>query len=387
MLLGEPQRVWPLLGQTQDPQLRTCLTHTLTPAGVDPGPLLERLRTETEPILRIALLLSLGEYAHSPLLTSAQRGELVPGLLKTFEVDPHPGLHSASEWLLRQLGHADEIAPVEQRLKKQGLQPGRDWYVTSQGQTMAIIRGPVEFLMGSPAGKEVGRDGGEPLHQEIIPRSFAMGSKEVTLNQFRGFWKDYLAGSHGGAEREIPAELIEFRSALNYCNWLSRAEGIPEDQLCFQEGSDGKLRPRADCLTRSGYRLPTEAEWEYCCRANTTTRRHDGFGKDFIGAIAWYQDNSDGRVHAVGQLKPNNLGLFDMYGNAVEWCVDKFDVRPSGDLDPDWTQSFRVNRGGSFSCTAIDLRSARRRGALAESPLMGYGFRIARTLPQGTTPP
>ncbi len=101
MLLGKPERVWPLLGQIEDPQLRTCLIHYFAPAGVDPGPLLERLQKEKDATLRIALLLSLGEYRTSLMLTQRQRDDLIPQLLTTFRSDPHPGVHSASEWLLR----------------------------------------------------------------------------------------------------------------------------------------------------------------------------------------------------------------------------------------------------------------------------------------------
>jgi len=383
MLLGEPSRVWPLLGQIEDPQLRTCLIHYLAPAGVDPGPLLERLHSEEtkkDATLRIALLLSLGEYKTSLLLTQRQREELVPQLLKTFTTDPHPGAHPASEWLLRQLGHADRIAEAEKELKNQGPRPGRDWYVTPQGHTMIIIHGPVEFMMGSPEGEE-GREKNEALHRETILRTFAISSKEVTLEQFREFWKDFPAGNQPDGQRDCPAARVKFRSAMDYCLCLSRMEGIEEDQLCFEESEGGELLPRTDCLSRHGYRLPTEAEWEFACRAGTTTPRHDGFGSDFLGAVAWYRENSDAQLHSVGQLKSNCLGLFDVYGNALEWCLDKYDVQARDGFDRGTMQAMRAVRGGAFPYVVKDLRSAQRMGVHPDSPLPGYGFRLARTLP------
>jgi eukaryotic-like serine/threonine-protein kinase len=380
MLLGEPQRVWPLLAQIQNPQLRTCLIHALAPAGVDPGVLLERVRSETDPILRIAVLLSLGEYRNSPLLTKRQREDLVPGLLKTFESDPHPGVHSASEWLLRQLGHADRIVEVERRLQeKPGLQPNRDWYMTSQGHTLLVVHGPVEFMMGSSAEGQ-GRGTGEAQHRETILHRFAIGTKEVTLRQFRHFWKDFGGSTQDEAGRACPANRIDFAMAMAYCNWLSEVEGISKDQWCFEHDSGAQLRPAVDCLTRIGYRLPIEAEWEYACRAGTQTVRHDGFGEEFLSRYAWYQANSNRQSHPVGLLKPNDWGLFDIFGNALEWCLDRYDLQPTGDPVTNSKEAMRVVRGGSYSYSAGDLSSTKRMGVHVDSPLPDYGFRVIRTL-------
>jgi len=382
MLLGEPSRVWPLLGQIEDPQLRTCLIHYLAPAGVDPGPLLERLRTEKaekDATLRIALLLSLGEYKTSLLLTQRQREELVPQLLKTFTTDPHPGVHSASEWLLRQLGQANRIAEAEKELKDQGQQLGRDWYVTPQGHTMVIIHGPVDFMMGSPEGEE-GRENNEPLHRETITHSFAIATKEVTLAQFRQFWKDYRVEAQGDAGLDCPVSYVDFLMTMAYCNWLSGVEGIPNDQWCYEHGSDGQLRPRVDCLTKTGYRLPAEGEWEYACRGRTTAARPFGCADEFLAAYAWYGDNSDHVLHPVGSLKPNDLGVFDIFGNVVEWCGDSYAFLTQGAANGLTNQDTRVIRGGSFSSSALQLRAARRVGAIERTPLAAYGARIARSL-------
>ncbi len=246
MLLGEPSRVWPLLGRIDDPQLRTCLIHYFAPAGVDPGPLLERLRTERtekDATLRIALLLSLGEYKTSLLLTQRQREELVPQLLTMFTTDPHPGVHSASEWLLRQLGQADKIAEAEKQLQTQGQQPNRDWYVTPQGHTMVVIHGPVEFMMGSPEGEE-GREKNEPLHRETIPTELCDCDQGSHVGPVPAVLEGLRARSTRRCRTGLPGGPISTSSmAMAYCNWLSAVEGIPNDQWCFEHGSGRSTSP------------------------------------------------------------------------------------------------------------------------------------------------
>ena len=242
-----------------------------------------------------------------------------------------------------------------------------------------VIHGPVEFMMESPE-SEQGRGKSETQHRETISHSFAVATKEVTLRQFRQFWKDFHATAQGEAEVECPADRIDFFMAMAYCNWLSEVEGIPRDQWCFEHDSNAKLQPTVDCLARIGYRLPLEAEWEYVCRAGTQSARHDGFGDEFLGRYAWYQVNSNRQLHPVGFLKPNDLGLFDIFGNALEWCLDTYDLQPTGDPVTSGKEAIRVVRGGSYSYAVSDLGSTKRMGVHIDSPLPSYGFRVIRTL-------
>jgi formylglycine-generating enzyme required for sulfatase activity len=132
-----------------------------------------------------------------------------------------------------------------------------------------------------------------------------------------------------------------------------------------------------------GYRLPKEAEWEYACRAGSTTRYSFGDDAARLGEAAWYSDNSGGKTHPVGQKQPNAWGLYDMHGNVWEWCWDRFDAndnRPSPGADPLSTSqaALRVLRGGCWLDAPRHARSANRSGLSLRKAGYNLGFRVAR---------
>ncbi|MBI4229424.1 MAG: formylglycine-generating enzyme family protein [Planctomycetes bacterium] len=212
-----------------------------------------------------------------------------------------------------------------------------------------------EFLMGSPA-SEAGRDDDETQHRVRITRPFYMGVTEVTQAQWEAVMRSDPSGFKG-------ADLSVDRVSWDDCQEFIR-----------------RLNAREAGVT---YRLPTEAEWEYACRAGTTTRY--GFGDDEarLGEYAWYFANG-GRTYPVGQKRANGWGLFDMHGNVWEWCQDWYaetygsgeQVDPAG---PGSEDGRRVLRGGSWSNNVGDLRSARRYGSAPSNRLYGCGFRLARS--------
>jgi formylglycine-generating enzyme required for sulfatase activity len=132
------------------------------------------------------------------------------------------------------------------------------------------------------------------------------------------------------------------------------------------------------------YRLPTEAEWEYACRAGTTTKYSFGDDDTQLGDYAWFSKNSRDRTHPVGGKKPNAWGLYDMHGNVWEWCQDWYGAYPSGTVtDPTGATSGsdRVNRGGSWDLTALICRSTHRYGGLNPSiRFSSRGFRVCLSL-------
>jgi formylglycine-generating enzyme required for sulfatase activity len=165
--------------------------------------------------------------------------------------------------------------------------------------------------------------------------------------------------------------------AAEYCNWLSKIEKIPEDEWCYErlpvkDPQKGQMVAKPDFLKRKGYRLPTEAEWEYACRAGTTTKRYFGESDELLAQYVWHNRNTDGNLKPVGQLKPNPFGLFDALGNAAEWCEwDAADQR-SG------RNKRAVLRSTSFLSPPGELFVAAQFPILPD-PYNWVGFRVACT--------
>jgi formylglycine-generating enzyme required for sulfatase activity len=137
----------------------------------------------------------------------------------------------------------------------------------------------------------------------------------VTVAQFLKFHKDH---DHEGYKQyaptvDCPVMMISWHDAAAYCNWVSKAEGIAEGQWCYKQKEKGAYEPAANHLQRTGYRLATEAEWEYACRAGADSEYCYGDPVELLGKYAWYDATSLGKSHPAGALKPNDLGLFDMH--------------------------------------------------------------------------
>jgi formylglycine-generating enzyme required for sulfatase activity len=147
----------------------------------------------------------------------------------------------------------------------------------------------------------------------------------------------------------------------------------------------------ANALDRKGYRLPTDAEWEYACRAGTVTSRYYGVSVELLGKYAWYQANGHERAWPAGSLLPNDLGLFDMLGNVYEWCQDGKDTDRPKEKGIYWDIISRdevvvdkrtcMCRGGMYAHLAREVRSAHRAADLPKFEGIFNGFRIARTDP------
>jgi formylglycine-generating enzyme required for sulfatase activity len=268
---------------------------------------------------------------------------------------------------------------------------------------MVVIPGPVEFLMGSPA-TEAGRLAVESQHRRRIGRTFALAAKPVTVREFRRFLKENKLETwfEGGGQtaplmkRYSPDEhgpiiLVDWYTAAAYCNWLSKQEGIPEAQWCYQTNPQGQVTAlKAKYLSLQGYRLPTEAEWEYACRAGAVTSRYYGETEELLRRYAWYVRNSGVRSWPVGRLKPNDLGLFDMHGTVYTWCQESYQgdypAGKEGERIDDNEGGLIINsavgrvlRGGSFIDLASFVRSAYRSRDVPATRGNVVGFRPART--------
>jgi formylglycine-generating enzyme required for sulfatase activity len=407
--MDRPEEVWPLLKHRPDPRVRSYLIHRLAPMGADPRAILKRLEEEPDLTIRRALLLTLGEFGERAF-EGGERELLMEKLRYLYRNDRDPGLHAAAEWLLRTWKQQQWLKQAEQEWAKNKQQREQrcqsvrqelaqkkgevkpQWYVTGEGQTMVVIPGPVEFLMGSPT-SEPGRSDNETLHLKRIGHTFAIAAKAVTLDQYLRFRRDYDYKRQYAPVGDCPVHGTPWYQAAEYCNWLSDQAGLPEHEWCYERNKGGRyeagMKPAANYLQRTGYRLPTEAEWEYACRAGAVTSRYYGQSEELLGKYDWYLKNSGDRTWPVGSLKPNDFGLFDMHGNVWAWCHDSYRLYEAGQrgkaaedsednsLVPDATS--RVLRGGGFLDQPRYLRSAYRNWDLPGTRSNALGFRPART--------
>ncbi len=341
------------------------------------------------------LAISLGDFAESKMLSQEQTSALVAHALKLYVEDIDSGVHSACEWLLKQLAAEDQLQEAMSALMTGKIEGEREWYQTkTSGQTYVIL-GPDEFLMGSPI-SESERYGGpagknEARHRRLIDYRYAIASKEVSVEEFRRFRANHDFNRIYSNEIDSPANRITWFDAVSYCNWLSGQEGLGEDQYCYvinpRDSSDVSVP--SDILSRTGYRLPTEAEWEYACRSGSQTARPHGESKELLARYAWYADNSGTeRTSPVGSMRPNDFGMFDMLGNILEWNQNttQFYTYDSSLVKSSGVQAGKVDakqrrllRGGSFGDRALYVRSSFR---IVNVPSIGnsiYGFRPSRT--------
>jgi serine/threonine protein kinase/formylglycine-generating enzyme required for sulfatase activity len=401
--LGDSESVWPLLTHSRDPRVRSYLIHQVGPLEVDPHIIVRRLDEEPDVSRRRALLLILGELPEKELPTS-ERGRMLPRLLAMYQADDDPGIHGAVEWLLRQWNAGGQMNEIDARLAadkperqrkldrpfEKGSTGRPGWYINGQGQTMVVIPGPVEFRMGSPP-DEPDRFPEEGQHEQEIQRSFAIAAKPVTVEQFLRFRKGYPYPRNFTPQTDCPMDAVSWYGATLYCNWLSEREGITPDQCCYELLVDNadpeKIRTKlkANCLHLTGYRLPTEAEWEFACRAGAATSRYYGESTDLLAKYAFFNDNSHGHSWPVGSLKPNDFGLFDMHGNIWNWCQERFRTDASlVDKEDDVLEvdplRDRQLCGGSFYNPAMGCRAAKRNYGHPTACHLYSGVRPARTI-------
>jgi serine/threonine protein kinase/formylglycine-generating enzyme required for sulfatase activity len=383
--LNGGDRLWPMLKASPDPGVRSYLIDRLGPLGCDPALLWNRLAAEQDNTIRAALLLALGGFDERAL-PPARRAGLLPRVADLYQTDGNAAVHAAGRWLLGKWG-----SPAEDRLT--GDDAGRGWYVNSAGITMVKVHAPGTFRMGTPP-DEPTRDTTEKQQEVTIAYAFDIGMTEVTVGQFRLFLrqrpdrgkKDDLNSEASGAAPDLPANRVTWYDAAAYCNWLNELEGIPRDQWCYEPNADKKyaegMKIVGDFHSRRGYRLPTEAEWEYACRGGAATRRCYGDADELLPRYAWYAANSNDERMPVGRLLPNAFGLFDMHGNVIEWCQGRYwpiQVGPGPD-ETVKSENNRAERGGHMQSFARAIRSAKR---FSDRPttIDAGGFRLARSRP------
>ncbi|WP_166831212.1 bifunctional serine/threonine-protein kinase/formylglycine-generating enzyme family protein [Thalassoroseus pseudoceratinae] len=367
--LQQSQDLKTVLSALPDPTARTHLILDLHEFGVPPETLFDVIDQTDDPVTRQALLLGLDRYQGWKI--SQRNEERLRDLLSTAVHNAEsPGERSAAEWLLRSRGGdlhqilADLSQPT---MPSTGHLDRYGWWVNSAGHVMSVIPGPIEVMIGA---EESEPSENEKLRQITIDHSFAVSAHEVTIKQFQRFRPDVKYASDVAKSRDCPANKVSLIEAMQYCRWLSEQEGLLEDQMCYPPVDDIEVADvilSDEQLSKPGYRLLTEEEWECACRAGSHAPWFFGTDEQHLRKFAWYAFNSDGQLRPVGELMPNQWGLFDMAGNIAEWCHS---CTPHKD---------HVLRGGHFKYPAANLRSARR----YTQSVTGYsftGFRIARTV-------
>lgn len=226
-----------------------------------------------------------------------------------------------------------------------------------------------DFQMGDSQG--VGEVDEVPVHQVTLS-DFYMSPYEVTQKEWQELMSDNpskFSGDH------LPVENVSWYEAVKFCNQKSRKEGLTP---CYKiEGKE------VTCdFAANGYRLPTEAEWEYAARGGSKEQPALYSGSDRPAQVAWYKDNTDGSTHPVGKKRPNELGLYDMSGNVYEWTWTRYHKYPNepqtNPVGPD-RGGHRMFRGGSWFSVADNLRVSFRNRDGHDFKSDYVGFRICRS--------
>jgi formylglycine-generating enzyme required for sulfatase activity len=225
------------------------------------------------------------------------------------------------------------------------------------------------FMMGSPE-SEQGRQKNENQHEVTISKDYYLGVYEVTQAHYEkviGKNPSYFQGAVVGNENaDLPVEMVTWDDAVEFCKKLS---DLSEEKKTGRE-----------------YRLPTEAEWEYACRAGSKTAYSFDDEEGLLPEYGWFNRNSSRRTHTVGLLEPNGWGLHDMHGNVCEWCSDRHGEYPKGAIsDPTGPKegSDRVYRGGCWGNDAAYCRSANRGRCSPDDRFITLGFRLALSSSSG----
>ena len=222
---------------------------------------------------------------------------------------------------------------------------------------------PGTFTMGSPAAEPGRQDHEGPSYEVTISRGFFLGKYEITQGQWEAVMgtAPWSGRNYAKADPTHPAVYISWNDVQAFVQRLNQAAG---DSL---------------------YRLPTEAEWEYACRAGTTTRWSFGDDESRLGDYAWYKENAwdvgENYGHPVGTKRPNPWGLYDMHGNVFEWvqgCYGPYTSASQTDPTGPAAGPLRVDRGGAICCPSYDVRSAHRNDGSPDYPAPPVGARLLK---------
>lgn len=268
-----------------------------------------------------------------------------------------------------------------------------NWIVNSVGQQMIVLEPPGVILVGRSEEKK---------QWVRIQRKFALGSTEVTGEQFEEFLRDPRVVAWIEEDRRqrymrladnvYPQASVSWQIAVQYCQWLNEREGIAESQWCYAnvwKGNGKRFTVHSDYLKRTGYRLPTQAEWEFACSAGSAESWHFGSNDANTANYEWTSPHSNDQPHPVARLRPNSFGFFDMGGNLAEWTDDyrrtplrsteHYFVEDSGNVG-EVNAAYRALCGGRYRLSAASAMTTMFAYFAPEHRSTSTGFRVARTV-------
>ncbi len=368
---------WKLLRRSPRPGLRAHLIDRMAVLGVKQSAIEDRLAEEAaladeaDPGILSGLMMALGQYPE----VKDKLGEATRQQVRIlFETHTDSGVHSTADWLMRHCQMPQNTALIT----TPGVagKPGFQWRVTPEGHVMVRLNGT----------KEPG-----------IGRVFEICATEVTVKQHLAFHEYKWYSKPHAPTDNCPVNIVKWPEALLYCNWLSARHGLPSDQDCCPPGPSSESPDERDLrlfgwgpdddksyYERQGYRLPTRDEWAFACRAGVQTRWYFGIDLELMGKYARYNQHSPinnqtsflGLTAPVGSHKPNDFGIFDMYGNVMEWSADL----------PGAAQ-VRYVQGGSSGSVADVVETSSSRTTSTNTEFDSLGFRIARTIQETKVSP
>lgn len=350
ILAGDDRFARPLLIRSPHPTARARLIASM---GRDRGelgePILDRAGRDPDPGARQALLLALARPGAPPggaIPLDAKTA--VEKLRRFYRDDPDSGVHGAAEWILIRWDQLP-LMRLERNMLAEARPPGqtlenRGWYVGPRRHTLAILR--------PPSG-----------------RAFALATTEASALQLQEFLTAHPNYQPEPIQHGLPAHPVPLFMARAYCNWLGLQDGL-EDELCYEPGPGDSFEPVDGFLDRLGYRLPTEDEWLFACWGEAATPFPHGRDEELFEAYG--RASADAPLN-VSRFMPNDRGLFDMLGNASEWCETP-------------AEGSAIARGGSFLLPPSAAPTYRSNPS--DDPEAGrtVGFRVARTLPGPSSP-
>jgi serine/threonine protein kinase/formylglycine-generating enzyme required for sulfatase activity len=368
-----------------DPIQRTIFIDAFSAWHGDVTKLAMCCQQQSDAALRSGLCLVVGGIALGQV-TAAERAAWKPVFAQWYLTAADGITHSAAGWALRQWGIEPPALPATSQPSE-----GRQWLVNPLGITLLEI----------DPGVFVRKDHTPESKAQTVQRTraFFLSDREISVGQFQQFTSDakYPNGEKPekwpGADAKIspthdhPVQQVNWYDAVLFCNWLSHEEGR---SACYERtGKKEKVRSGNSEFERdvwrvvadaTGYRLPTEVEWEYSCRAGTTTEFASGSDEEMLRKYAVFNTS---RTASCGSKLPNGWGLFDMHGNVWEWCWDgwneKYDAKsPAVDSTGAPGVPDRVFRGGSWISKADLVRASFRHGYTPLSRISDMGFRVAR---------